>query len=158
MNRLQFFLHAKTQYNLHSPFVFDFYRQVLFAPLSRPECKRLGLSCHDHYHTLTYKLVNYLRPERLYIPYDDATTRRCANKAHAETCVEVLSPTLDPQAFETFSPNDIILFPSPHDTQSQEMLWESLYHHPAATATIDLYYAGIIFFRHTLSRQHFLLR
>lgn len=31
MNRLQHFLHAKTQYNLHSPFVYGLYTEVLFS-------------------------------------------------------------------------------------------------------------------------------
>ena len=31
MNRLQHFLHAKTQFNLHSPFVYGLYTEVLFA-------------------------------------------------------------------------------------------------------------------------------
>ena len=31
MNRLQHFLRAKTQFNLHSPFVYDLYTEVLFS-------------------------------------------------------------------------------------------------------------------------------
>lgn len=31
MNRLQHFLHAKTQYSLHSPFVYGLYTEVLFS-------------------------------------------------------------------------------------------------------------------------------
>lgn len=31
MNRLQHFLHAKTQFNLHSPFVYGLYTEVLFS-------------------------------------------------------------------------------------------------------------------------------
>ncbi len=31
MNRLQYFLHAKTQFNLHSPFVYRLYTEVLFS-------------------------------------------------------------------------------------------------------------------------------
>ena len=31
MNRLQHFLHAKTQFNLHSPFLYGLYTEVLFS-------------------------------------------------------------------------------------------------------------------------------
>lgn len=31
MNRVEYWIKAKTQYNLHSPFVFDLYNSVLFA-------------------------------------------------------------------------------------------------------------------------------
>lgn len=51
MNRLQHFLHAKTQFNLHSPFVYGLYTEVLF---SRAEgCPR------DRYEAVVWRLEQH---------------------------------------------------------------------------------------------------
>lgn len=40
MNRLQHFLRAKTQFNLHSPFVYRLYTEVLFSRAPHRGCRR----------------------------------------------------------------------------------------------------------------------
>lgn len=35
MTRLRYWLTAKTQYNIHSPFIFDLYNEVLFSRLNK---------------------------------------------------------------------------------------------------------------------------
>ena len=42
MNRISHFLRAKTQYNLHSPFVYRLYTEVLFS-----RCRGRGRSAED---------------------------------------------------------------------------------------------------------------
>ncbi|MCR5589750.1 MAG: hypothetical protein K6F72_09055 [Bacteroidales bacterium] len=50
MNRISHFLHAKTQYNLHSPFVYRLYTEVLFS-----HCPGRG----RHYADVVWRLEEY---------------------------------------------------------------------------------------------------
>ena len=57
MNRLQFWLHARTRYNLHSPFLFDLYDRVLLARL---EGKREPVPRRDRrYRDMVYKMSDF---------------------------------------------------------------------------------------------------
>ena len=150
MNRLQFFLLAKTEYNLHSPFVFDLYRNVLFAQLDRNTLATLGLRRGDRYHQLVYKLVNSLQPATLYLPDDDVATR-IATTAMSNVAIS--------HRMEDFVPHPTLaICPVPHRDDEQERQWFRLAGMPCATTSIDLYYAGIVLFDKRLSRQMFLLR
>ena len=59
MTRLHYWLHAQTQYNLHSPFLFEMYREVLFARLTPEERRQHGIPSGDRYHELIYKCCNH---------------------------------------------------------------------------------------------------
>ena len=61
MTRLTFLLRAQTQYNLHSPFLFRLYREVLFAPLGRQRRRALGIRSRQA--ELRYKLRDTLGPD-----------------------------------------------------------------------------------------------
>lgn len=57
MNRLQFWLHARTRYSLHSPFLFDLYDRVLLARL---EGKREPVPRRDRrYRDMVYKMSDF---------------------------------------------------------------------------------------------------
>lgn len=151
MNRLQFFLHAKTEYNLHSPFVFDLYRKVLFAQLDKDTLTMLGLHRSDRYHQLIYKLVNHLQPATLYVPTIDAVTERIASTANSHVRVS--------DCLEDFNSHpELAVCPSPHHDTEKERHWQHLTQLHDATTAIDLYYAGVVLFDKRLSRQTFLLR
>ena len=61
MNRISHFLHAKTQYNLHSPFVYRLYTEVLFS-----RCPGRGRSYED----VVWRLEEYYG-----LPHSQLSTR-----------------------------------------------------------------------------------
>ena len=61
MNYVTFLLRAHTDFNLHSPFLYRLYREVLFAPLPRRRRKELGLRSRQE--ELRYKLDDALGPD-----------------------------------------------------------------------------------------------
>lgn len=153
MNRFQFFLKAKTQYNLHSPFVFHLYREVLFAPLDKVRRKELGIERSDLYGELLYKLTNHLRPDTLFLPSEDPKAATIVQKASPKTITTTLA-TLPSSS----SRASLIIFPHPHTSHDTEEQWHQICQTDKSTASIDLYYAGIVLFDPKLSKQHFLLR
>lgn len=58
MNRLQHFLKAKTQYNLHSPFVYRLYTEILFSRVK-------DLPKGSRYQTVVWRLEHYYGVETL---------------------------------------------------------------------------------------------
>ncbi|MCQ2300547.1 MAG: hypothetical protein MJZ81_10540 [Bacteroidales bacterium] len=146
MNRLQFFLKAKTKFNLHSPFVFDLYREVLFAPLAKERRRELAIA--DKRQELIYKLANHLQPQHLFLAHMDDHMVELVRKASPHTVVEEWTG-------QTPSPSDIVLLSHPHRS---EQLWQRLQAIPHATATLDLFHTGILLFNQKLHKQYFLLR
>lgn len=146
MNRLQFFLKAKTKFNLHSPFVFDLYREVLFAPLAKERKRELAIL--DKSQELIYKLANHLQPQHLFVDNLDERVVELVKKASPRTLVEEWKG-------QTPSGSDIFVLAHPH---KREQLWQRLQEQPLATATIDLFHTGILLFNPKLHKQYFLLR
>lgn len=52
MTRLRYWLTAKTQYNIHSPFIFDLYNDVLFAQVGKEKRR-------DAYSSLVFKFAEH---------------------------------------------------------------------------------------------------
>lgn len=146
MNRLQFFLKAKTKFNLHSPFVFDLYREVLFAPLAKERRRELAIA--DKRQELIYKLANHLQPQHLFLAHMDGRMAELVHKASPHTIVEEWTG-------QTPSPSDLLLLLHPH---RNEQLWQHLKETPHATAILDLFHTGILLFNKKLHKQYFLLR
>lgn len=70
-------------------------------------------------------------------------------------------PTLE--YFESFlkkaHPNSIFIFDDIHWSQQMEEAWEEIQKHPAVTLTIDLFFIGLVFFKHDFKQvQHFFIR
>ena len=151
MTRLHYWLHAQTQYNIHSPFLFDMYREVLFARLTPEERRRHAIPRHDRYRELLYK---------------------CCNHYHLEVApdsqpapVLLTSTLLTPTQFSTLNncqPDtgqfSILLLSRPHATPVAEQQWESLKADPTYQVSLDLYDVALLIRNPRLSPQHLLLR
>lgn len=166
MNRIQYLLTAKTQYNIHSPWVFDLYNQVLSAHLRSDILVKGKLAC------MVYKLVNHFAIEEVVVSKDfldrDAIVRasllgndssRCVAQPSTESVarlwlVDGNSPT--PQT--PLSEKTIILFYKPHATHADETLFNDLYTALQARISIDLFDIGLLIFDTRLHKQKFILR
>lgn len=133
MTRFEYWLRAQTQYSIHSPFVFDLYRKVLFAKVSKkllPKGKRNSY----RYRALCYKLSNHFALRTL------STT---------EMKTEM-------QGTDDFG--RVLVVNHPHQDRITEQEWNRLRNTDPYRVSIDLYSVGVLFSNPHLHRQHFLLR
>ncbi len=54
--------------------------------------------------------------------------------------------------------NTILIFDDIHWSAGMKKAWEEIIAHPSVTLSLDLYDAGIVFFKSGLSKQHFILK
>lgn len=135
MNRLQYWIKAQTQYGVHSPFVFDMYRKVLFARVGKDVRRQLAIT-HDHaYHEMVYKLRDHYHLEVLCYDDDEAVLQG------------------DPATFGT-----IKVVCRPHRCQAREYRWKAQQENAKYRVSIDLYDVGLLLNSPRLHPQHFLLK
>ena len=145
MTRLYYWLHAQTQYSIHSPFLFDMYREVLFARLTPEERRRHGIPRHDRYRELIYKCCNHYHME----------VASPQPGAHGGT---LLLTHLNINTLTHSNTLSILLLSRPHATPAAEQQWEKLKADPDYQVSIDLYDVALLIRNPHLHRQHFLLR
>jgi len=136
MNRLEYIVCAKTQYNIQSPFVYDLYENVLLPKLDRAALTRLGLSRRDKFGQLCYKIADHYG----------------ATAAGNSTALRGADTVLDT------GEGLIGLVRRPHRDKGSEQEWQKLFKEPDVTLSVDLFDAGLVFTSKHLSRQHFVLR
>ena len=129
MNRLQYILSAKTQYDIQSPFMYDLYENVLAARLDGATLARTGIGRSDRYGQLRYKLADHYRATHV---GDDV--------------------------FETADGSRITMVRRPHRSRDAEEAWERLFKEPDVTLSVDLFDAGLAFTSPKLSKQHIVFR
>ena len=134
MNRLQYWIKAQTQYNVHSPMVFEMYRKVLFAQLDRKTRRQLGLGRKDlRYHELVYKMHDHYGLELLC--YDDD-----------EACLQG-GPF-----------GDVKVVCRPHRCRARELRWMAQQGNEKYNVSIDMYDVGLLLSYPKMKRQHFILK
>ena len=132
MNRLQFWLHARTRYSLHSPFLFDLYDRVLLA---RVEQGREAVPRRDRrYRDMVYKMSDFF-------------------------AMRTVSTTPDTTALAGSQVVDrAIVVRCPHRSRQSEKEWETLCANANYNIAIDLFDVGLVLHNPHLLPQHFLLR
>ena len=136
MNRIQYWFRARTRYNLHSPFLFALYDEVLLARLDRRQAHVLdGVGLRNRcYHALVYKMSDFY-----------AMRREAVN---ADTTV-LSGSGIVPRA---------MLVRRPHRSSDAERQWRTLCDDPGYNIAIDLFDAGILLYNPRLRPQRWLLR
>ena len=132
MNRISHFLRAKTQYNLHSPFVYRLYTEVLFS-----HCPGRG----RHYADVVWRLEEYYG-----LPHSQLST------PHSQ--LSTLNSQLSTLHSQLTTPDGLFLVVA--DTHSEE--WDAVVASKDWQVTLDLYHCGVAVSSPRLSKQHFLLR
>lgn len=132
MNRFQYWLHARTRYNLHSPFLFDLYDRVLVARL---EGKRGAVPRRDRrYRDMVYKLSDYCSLKT--VEATDDTTTLVGTQAVKKAVVVC----------------------RPHQSKQAEAQWRQLCADTDYNIAIDMFDVGIVLHNPHLLPQQFLLR
>lgn len=135
MNRLQYWIKAQTQYSVHSPFVFDMYRKVLFARVGKDMRQQLGITRDAPYHEMVYKLRDHYHLQTLCYDDDEAVLQG------------------DPAAFGT-----VKVVCRPHGCKARELRWQAQQGNTKYRVSIDLFDVGLLLDNPKLHRQHFLLK
>ena len=133
MNRLQYWMRARTGYQIHSPFLFTLYHEVLFARMP-------GILPHDmprsarRYHELVAVISDRFSMHA--VSADSSTTELAGNDAVTRAMV----------------------VSRPHRDSTTEQQWDTLANDPRFNIAIDLYDVGLLLCNHKLRRQQWLLR
>ena len=135
MNRLHYWLHAKTQYDIHSPFVFEMYRDVLFARIDDATRRRHGIPRGDRFREVVYKCCDHYR--------------LTVSDRQAGGIAQLTSPD---------TPLAIQVIDRPHATPAAEQEWQRLKSTPGYPVSIDLYDVSLLIHNPHLHPQAFLLR
>ena len=152
MTRLYYWLHAETQYGLHSPFLFEMYRRVLFARLTGEECRRHGIRPGDRYGELIWKCRDYYQLEAAEeAPQATAGTTLLVQQVQQKSSLAINGQPDSGQ----FS---ILIVDHPHGSEAAERGWERMKGDPSFHVSIDLYDVALLIRNARLSPQHLLLR
>lgn len=139
MTRLEYWIHAQTQYRVHSPFIFDMYRKVLFARLSKVVRKEVCSNVTDwrdrQYHEIVYKLRDHYHLTVESYDNDEA----------------VLAG--DPDTF-----GKVKVIRRPHICHARELRWQAQQDNTKYRVSIDLYDTGLLLNNPKLHPQKFLLK
>ena len=149
MTRLEYWIMADTQYGIHSPFVFEMYRKVLFATVGREVRSHMGEGLPEEcagmidcakgrdkmYHDLVYKLRDHYGMRVVCYDGDEA----------------VLEDGRD--GLET-----VKVVCRPHRCRARELRWQAQQGNAKYNVSIDMYDAGVLMMNHRLHPQHFVLK
>lgn len=134
MNRISYLLKAKTQYNIHSPFVFEMYNNVLATKLDKKAKAKLPATLYPKSSDLIYKLAHYyhlnsqsLNPKQTILTAADGSLR-------------------------------MLVVAKPHHNKNSEKEWSTLQQNPQWSVSIDLFDSGLLIDNPKLHPQQFLLR
>lgn len=135
MNRFQYWLRARTRYNLHSPFLFDLYDKVLWArldgrPAAVPQCCRRD----RRYHEMVYKMTDFFS---MHVTESTADSTMLAGNGVVKKAIVVRRP---------------------HRSSTAERQWHTIADTSDCNIAIDLYDVGLLIQNPRLLPQRFLLR
>lgn len=149
MTRLEYWINSQTQYRIHSPFVFEMYRKVLFARLDKelrarmlslmPDEMKLHYQQADwreqKYHEMVYKLKDHYGMQTVCYDADEAVLR--GGEPEFGTLKVVCRP---------------------HRCRARELRWQAQQGNSKYNVSIDLFDVGLLMRQDKLHNQHFLLR
>lgn len=143
MNRIEYWIKAQTQYRVHSPFVFDMYRKVLFAPLDTTCQRRME------------QLLPHPIADRRDRPYHEIIFKLCDHYHLQVVCYDDDEAVLqgDPCTFGTLK-----VVCRPHRCHARELRWTAQQGDTKYNVSIDLYDVGLLLSHPKLHSQHFLLK
>ena len=136
VNRLTYWITAKTKYNIQSPYLFELYERVIAPRLSDNVLKEQDIERGDVYRQLVYKLCDYYKA----VPVELETAM------HGSRMLRFLDGS------------GVCVVESPHRGKCREEMWETECRRKTITLSVDLFDVGLLFANPKLSKQHFVLR
>ncbi|MBR0073104.1 MAG: hypothetical protein IJP95_04635 [Bacteroidales bacterium] len=182
MNRLTYLLKGKTQYNLHSPFVFELYNEVLLPRTNSVQLKSNNLRglCKRNA-ALVYKIADHFAITSLFVggyanghPFSEWAENVLPNLVASRVlhddnlkkegyknlliCCSIDYYSLYENTLHSMVSNDTIFaITDIHSSKAAEKQWRSVLNNPANKLAIDLFSCGLVFFRKELSTERYVL-
>lgn len=164
MNYLSYLLKAKTRYNLHSPYLFSFYNEIIASKINRD----IIFPPLDKGEQIIYKIINTFQPQHIFISKDIPTERikNIATKASEKTpnysCLHTIDCAIINHEWDEIKKhiclNSIIIQYHPHADIRAGKTLEALKSDPEITVTMDIYHIVIALSQPNLHKQNFILR
>ena len=169
MTYLEFLIRAKNQYNLHSPYVFNLYQQVLNTRLHR---NQIGIVLSGKQHRTIYKIANTFHPHNVYIgttaPNHIATIVAHATQHNAIIVSSPTPHTIDmaiissidewKQISKHINPQSIVLWLNPHKNSLAESQFATFAADSKVKVSLDMYHTAIAVFLPQLHKEYYMLR
>lgn len=149
MNRLEYWIKAQSQYSVHSPFVFEMYRKVLFARVKDSDLDDFVAQLPPEW------VASLSKDGRLSRQYLAMTYKLHDHYQMCLVCIDSDEAVLEggDQGLELVK----VLF-RPHRHRARELRWMAQQNNAKYNVSIDLFDVGILMFHPKLHKQHFLLR
>lgn len=171
MRYLTYLLISKTQYNIHSPYLFKLYCEIINSTIPN---KKLGITHPRRDDKITYKLANTFQPKNIYISSNSNTyTHSIINNAVYKidtiaTTTSTLPPTIDMAIITSIDEwnaiknkihnNSVVIWQNQHRNKQIEQEYEMLKKDSIVKVTLDMYSIAIVLFLPRLHKENYILR
>jgi len=175
---------ARGRHGVHSPFVYDL-TETLLKQRSEPANLVLATSRHKR---LTNSIISYFRCKHvLWLTNEDGESETYITiEEEGKGQVKLRTERFSYDSFSTYPapelylvdlqnpadwlsawnkykdhirPDDIMLFIAPHHSKEHTAAWSAIHHDEKVKLSIDLFKAGLLFFRKEFKeQQHFVLK
>lgn len=166
MRKLQFYIDylcyllcSKSKYSIHSPFVYDFIVKVLNDKSSK---KNQNFNfVKRKYSKLIHRIINYYRLEKVLnlIDFKENESLQTSDFIFFDIMnSNFLKLFTQEKNLNVFHNESIVFVYNIHKSKEYNILWKKIISKKKITVSIDLFFAGIIFFRKEQVKQNFILR
>jgi hypothetical protein len=181
---LYHYFHARSRFDIHSPFVYTLYSQVFKDHKDYPEYIQLkklnpGITQRKYYRLL-FRLTAWLQPsatcyigreenaEKAYLHSGCPEARIITSNSKPEEKVDMVFIDLDfigEPIIKSFSllrqhisDESVFIIWSVNNPGNLQDCWKTIQSLPGLTVTINLFRIGLLFFNQNLSREDFMFR
>ncbi|WP_353124305.1 hypothetical protein [Parapedobacter pyrenivorans] len=151
LDGLAHFFAAHSRHGTHSPFVYRLLDEVIYP-------NRLSDEPRDKVERLVKRLIDRFQPGEVYTLDSEPSPTSTIDFALVDcgTCKEAV--TRVEAVWPQFHAGSVLVLSGCHRTTAAKALWQSIKMKPEVTVTIDLFCAGLVFFRSGQAKENFRIR
>lgn len=151
LDGLAHFFAAHSRHGTHSPFVYRLLDEVIYP-------KRLSDEPRDKVARLVKRLIDRFQPGEVYTPDSEPSPTSPIDFAFVD-CGTRETPGAEVEAvWPQLHAGSVLVLSGCHRTTAAKALWQSIKMGPEVTVTIDLFCAGLVFFRSGQAKEDFRIR
>ena len=164
MNYLSYLLKAKNQYNLHSPYLFSFYNELIASKINR----NVIIPPLEKDEQIIYKIINSFQPKTIFISKDIPAERiknivaKATKKIPNYNCDSTIDCAIISHEWNEIrnhvGPNSVIIQYRPYKNIEASKTLETLKSDLKIKVTMDMYHIAIALLLPHLHKQNLILR